>query len=655
MFKKISIRIKVNLVVALVFLLVLIGTTLFSLKQESAFMLRLAEEQVRDLTTWYFDSLNTMMLTGTMDQRAILRKKLLARPHVIDARVVRGKPVSNQFGMGFPEEIAVDDLDHRALAGESIVVIDEHNGERVLTVLTPFQATENTRGVNCLRCHNVSSGDVNGVVRVSYSLAKKDLDIANESMINIIVNIVMFIVGLIMVNVMTHRWFTRPLNELLWVVNKRAAGDVNIRVRILTLDELGGLGRAFNIMSENVNAMTAREHNTAWELQTKINALLDVVKRVTEGDFSAKIELSGDDAIDELARSLQGMMDYIRLSIEEKRITVEQLQQKVDIILDIVTCVAAGDLTGQIIGIDGNDAIAKLANGVQDMIADINALVAHIQDSGVQVTSSATDISASMRQLETMVVQQASITNRITSTATEISATSKDLVNTMDEVALVAEKVTHAAINNHSGLTKMELLMRQVAEGAGIVAEKLEIVNEKASNINSVVTTITKVADQTNLLSLNASIEAEKAGEYGRGFAVVATEIRRLADQTAVATLDIEHMIKEMQDSVSSGVQSMTHFTDRVKATVDQVQSVSKQQTQVIEQVETLEPRFESVQKSVRFQSQGAQRINQEMLTLNETAQQAVNSLRVANTAVYRLNEAAKGLHDSVSKLKVMN
>jgi len=654
MFKKVSIRIKVNLVVALVFLLVLAGITLFSLKQESAFMLRLAEEQVRDLTTWYFDSLNTMMLTGTMDQRAILRKKLLARPHVIDARVVRGKPVSNQFGIGFPDEQAVDKLDHKALAGESVVMLDEHNGARVLTVLTPFRATDNTRGVNCLRCHNVSSGDVNGAVRVSYSLAEKDLNIANESTISIVVNIVMFIIGLIMVNVMTHRWFTKPLNELLWVVNKRAAGDVNARVRVSTLDELGGLGRAFNIMSDNVNAITAREHNTALELQTKVNGLLDVVKRVTEGDFSAKIELNGDDAIDELAGSLQGMIDYIRLSIEEKRITVEQLQQKVDTILDVVTCAAAGDLTGQI-GVAGNDAIAKLAKGVQDMIADINALVAHIQDSGVQVTSSATDISASMRQLETMVVQQASITNRITSTATEISATSKNLVNTMDEVAWVAEKATQAAVNNHSGLTKMELLMRQVAEGAGIVSEKLEIVNEKASNINSVVTTITKVADQTNLLSLNASIEAEKAGEYGRGFAVVATEIRRLADQTAVATLDIEQMIKEMQNSVSSGVQSMTHFTDRVKATVDQVQSVSKQQTQVIEQVETLGPRFESVQKSVHFQSQGAQRINQEMLKLKETAQQAVDSLRVANTAVSRLNDAAKGLHDSVSKLKVMN
>ena len=87
--------------------------------------------------------------------------------------------------------------------------------------------------------------------------------------------------------------------------------------------------------------------------------------------------------------------------------------------------------------------------------------------------------------------------------------------------------------------------MGGVMEAAGSVNAKLAALNQEAGNITPVVTTITKVADQTNLLSLNAAIEAEKAGEFGRGFGVVATEIRRLADQTAVATLDIEQTVKK--------------------------------------------------------------------------------------------------------------
>ena len=83
------------------------------------------------------------------------------------------------------------------------------------------------------------------------------------------------------------------------------------------------------------------------------------------------------------------------------------------------------------------------------------------------------------------------------------------------------------------------------------------------------------MADQTNLLSINAAIEAEKAGEYGLGFLVVAREIRRLADQTAVATLDIERMVKEMQSSVAAGVMEMDKFSDQVRHGVQEVGNIN--------------------------------------------------------------------------------
>ena len=96
------------------------------------------------------------------------------------------------------------------------------------------------------------------------------------------------------------------------------------------------------------------------------------------------------------------------------------------------------------------------------------------------------------------------------------------------------------------------------------------------------VTTIAKVADQTNLLSLNAAIEAEKAGEYGRGFSVVATEIRRLADQTAVATYDIEQMVREIQSAVAAGVMGMDKFSEEVRRGMSEVTQVGDQLSQII-------------------------------------------------------------------------
>src|SRR6185295_1070055 len=154
------------------------------------------------------------------------------------------------------------------------------------------------------------------------------------------------------------------------------------------------------------------------------------------------------------------------------------------------------------------------------------------------------------------------------------------------EVFTAAEDSAALAGQGQAGLTRMESTMRQVMEASSSINTKLAVLNEKAANINQVVTTITKVADQTNLLSLNAAIEAEKAGEYGRGFAVVATEIRRLADQTAVATCDIEQMVKEMQAAVSAGVMGMDKFSEEVRRGAQDVQQVGTQLGSIIQQVQ---------------------------------------------------------------------
>ena len=158
------------------------------------------------------------------------------------------------------------------------------------------------------------------------------------------------------------------------------------------------------------------------------------------------------------------------------------------------------------------------------------------------------------------------------------------------------------------------------------------------------------MADQTNLLSLNAAIEAEKAGEYGRGFAVVATEIRRLADQTAVATYDIDQMVKEIQSAVAAGVMGMDKFSEEVRRGMQEVQQVGGQLSQVIQQVQALAPRVESVNDGMEAQASGAEQITQALTQLGEAAQQTVDSLRQSGLAIDELNRVAIGLRGGVSR-----
>jgi methyl-accepting chemotaxis protein WspA len=175
----------------------------------------------------------------------------------------------------------------------------------------------------------------------------------------------------------------------------------------------------------------------------------------------------------------------------------------------------------------------------------------------------------------------------------------------------------------------------------------------KAGNINQVIITITKVADQTNLLSLNAAIEAEKAGEYGRGFSVVAAEIRRLADQTAVSTYDIEQTVREMQSAVSAGVMAMDKFSEEVRRGMQEIQQVGTQLSQIIHEVQTVAPRFEMVNEGMRSQATAAEQISEALSQLGEAAQQTVESLRQSGMTLDELNQVSSGLRTSISRFKL--
>lgn len=299
------------------------------------------------------------------------------------------------------------------------------------------------------------------------------------------------------------------------------------------------------------------------------------------------------------------------------------------------------------------DEFGVLGEGMNRLAGDLSGLVSQVQRSGIMVNTSATEIAASAKEQQSTATEIAATTAEIGATSKEISATSRELVKTMGEVAKVSEDTAQLANTGQSAINRMEANMRQIIEASGSISSKLATLNERTANINTVVTTITKVADQTNLLSLNAAIEAEKAGEYGLGFAVVAMEIRRLADQTAVATYDIEKMVKEMQSAVAAGVMGMDKFSDEVRRGVEEVRQVSTQLAQIIHQVQTLSPRFHTVNEGMHAQATGAQQISETLVQLSESAHQTAESLRLSNLAIEQLNEAARGLQTSVAKFRL--
>lgn len=387
----------------------------------------------------------------------------------------------------------------------------------------------------------------------------------------------------------------------------------------------------------------------AWTAgRTKLNDILRENKAVADQDIAniddavitAKVIMGISLLVAVLAAGLCGLL------------LMRAIMAPMNRIVQILEIMRTGDLSGRL-NLERKDEFGAVETGFNDMMTELTSLVSQAQRSSVQVTTSVTEIAATSKQQQATATETAATTTEIGATSREIAATSRDLVRTMTEVSTAADQASVAAGSGQQGLARMEETMHSVMGAADLVNAKLAILNEKAGNINQVVVTIVKVADQTNLLSLNAAIEAEKAGEYGRGFAVVATEVRRLADQTAVATYDIEQMVREIQSAVSAGVMGMDKFSEEVRRGMSEVQQVGEQLSQIIHQVQALAPRVLMVNEGMQAQATGAEQINHALVQLGDASSQTVESLRQASFAIDELSQVAIGLRGGVSRFKV--
>jgi methyl-accepting chemotaxis protein WspA len=370
-----------------------------------------------------------------------------------------------------------------------------------------------------------------------------------------------------------------------------------------------------------------------------------LVMRVSRGEIFAPIltQLKRSSAI-----ALAGLIFIVGILVW----LANSVTRRLSVAVRLADQVAAGDLKATV-PVTGNDETAELLRSIRSMIENLNALISQVKQSTVELHSAANDISNTARNQQESVNHFGSSTSQIATSLTEIAATSKELTRSMSNVNQLATETGNHAVTGRGSLDGMASTMNALQKGTSSISARLTDISEKTNKINFVVKTMTKIADQTNLLSLNAALEAQRAGQYGHGFSVVAGEIRRLADQSGVATLDIEKIVKEMHSAVSEGVREMDQFLMQVEQGAITISGVNEVLGNIIKQVERLSPQFEIVNTSMQAQLDGTQHIKDAVLQLNEVARDTQGSLEQFDSAAAKLHNNVQALRQGVSRFKV--
>jgi methyl-accepting chemotaxis protein len=322
-----------------------------------------------------------------------------------------------------------------------------------------------------------------------------------------------------------------------------------------------------------------------------LRLLVEGAKRMADGDTQVKVNIESKDETGILAiafnKMVQSVHDFMYNSREEE---AGYLSRKVNEILVNMDKFANGDLTVRL-SVEKEDEIGKLFIGFNNAVENMKELIGRVAESASYAIDASSQISSATEQLAAGAQQQSSQSTDVAAAMEEMTSTIADNARNSVRAAESARQNTSVAIQGSSVVEQTVEKMRTIAGTVQNAAGTVQRLGEASTQIGEIAGVINDIADQTNLLALNAAIEAARAGEHGRGFAVVADEVRKLAERTSQATKQIAQTIRGIQTETDQAVSMMQRSNTQVTEGIelaDKAGNALKQITESAVEVVTL-------------------------------------------------------------------
>ncbi|MDZ4201748.1 MAG: methyl-accepting chemotaxis protein [Gallionella sp.] len=533
-----SLKYKLQLPIQLLLLLIMVAAQRTALDKFEERVLEDARKEAVVSADGVLNGLNMLMLNGLIsdaDQRTLYVKKMSASESILELRVIRGKPVSDQYGPGLETEQPVDEMDKLVLSsGEEQRGLLDKDGVKALRVVVPFVAKKDFRGTDCLMCHTVPEGTVNGAASITL-----DLSDAYEIM--------------------------RKANIGLWIAQ--------IVVQIILYFGIG------------------------W--------LIGIVVRPTK----------------ELQKAMQSMQ-------------------------------ADGDLTKRV-GAKSQDEIGKTAQAFDALTSNFQVIVSQVGGHAQQVAGAAHSLTIDASQLEQSAQQQSDAAASASSAVEQVSASISHVAESADRVSKLSIESLERANRGQQSLQEMMEELERVERSVKEIATAVGAFVSNTQSITNMTQQVRDIAEQTNLLALNAAIEAARAGEQGRGFAVVADEVRKLAEKSAQSATQIDEVTQSLGSQSTLVEKTVQSGMAALQSSQQHIREVTGVLIEANASVDNVNRGLEEISGSINRQRDASQDIARNVDQIAIMASRSNEVVKRAVMAVKSMEELAENLNKTVGRFRV--
>ena len=558
MFELITKKISNKIIIALFILMSLSSITVIFVTTNKVTENSIAKtkENLEMLNAAMFQSLRNAMNTGDPIQIAKAEDDTRQIKGVKDLTIAKSKPLMELYPSDTPftnDEQIIKTFDSK----EPLLIQSKDQNGHTLRMIKPMIATN-----DCLMCHaNQSEGDVIGVMDLTFSLDESDSQINSLVTEISIISIILTIITIALILFIVKK-ATNPIGKLKdGFDNLLHSNDTNITLNVQSKDEIGEVANLFNAYMDKVRAGLKQDEKVIEEAS-------DVLEKTGNGFFVYKVNSKASNPhVEDLKNKLNSMI----LSTKE---TLDKINETLRFYAE-----SKYDYKIKDDGIYGN--LGSLTAGIKLVGNNTSEILAMVMNTGEALNNNTHTLSNASNNLSASSNQQAASLEETAAALEQITATIQANTQATNRMSQLAQNVTTSAKNGQN-------LANQTAES-------MDDINTQVSSINVAIEVIDQIAFQTNILSLNAAVEAATAGEAGRGFAVVAQEVRNLANRSAQAAREIKNIVelaskkaqdgKEISDNMIHGYTELNENISKTLDTINEVAIASKEQERGIVQI----------------------------------------------------------------------